>query len=374
MPVNYAGETVFSAKEIRKNLCLHGRTRYDEDGDLLYINWSCSGVSFSFTGTKLSLGYHAVSGTEYDGTPGDPDAPTRTVWPRLAVFLDGAEEPACVLPLCEESGVEVLLCGDREMRHTVRLVKLTENLKTGIAIRMLSADGEIRPLPKSSPVRKIEFIGDSITCGYGNMTQDPSHFFYSEEENGWLSYAALAARALGAEWSMVCSSGICTAPRKEIPLPYAMNELYSLTDGLGTDGEKWDFYGNPVDDIVVNLGTNDSAAAAMSGDPDSLETQFILDYCAFLKQVRRLNGPKARIICTIGSMDYYFSQAIWQAVRKYRTESGDKLIWFFRLHRISPMDPMGACGHPNVITHQKMAQQLAAFLSGCCGNTGEVST
>ena len=55
---------------------------------------------------------------------------------------------------------------------------------------------------------KIEFIGNSITCGYGTEAQSGDIRFSYETENHTLSYAWLTARALDAEANVVSRSGI----------------------------------------------------------------------------------------------------------------------------------------------------------------------
>lgn len=57
-----------------------------------------------------------------------------------------------------------------------------------------------------------------------------------------------------------------------------------------------------------------------------------------------------------GSMDYYFYDAMNRAVDTYRAETGDNNVYTFKYCRMSPMDPIGACGHPSELTQQKMAK------------------
>ena len=167
---------------------------------------------------------------------------------------------------------------------------------------------------------------------------------------------------------MICISGICLAPRKEIPMPVAMNMLYEYTDrpaqqALELDADHWNFKEHPVDYVVINLGTNDATAASFSAAPKKIEEQYEKDYVHFLKTVRKCNGDKTKIICALGSMDYYFYDAMDRAVDTYRAETGDNNVYTFKYCRMSPMDPIGACGHPSELTQQKMAKELVAFIN-----------
>lgn len=76
---------------------------------------------------------------------------------------------------------------------------------------------------------------------------------------------------------MICISGICLAPRKEIPMPVAMNMLYEYTDrpaqqALELDADHWNFKEHPVDYVVINLGTNDATAASFQPRPRKLRS------------------------------------------------------------------------------------------------------
>lgn len=223
-------------------------------------------------------------------------------------------------------------------------------------------------MPVVEPIKKrIEFVGDSITCGFGLGTSEKDRFYYPQEENVWMAHGPTAARCLGMDWQMICISGICLAPRKEIPMPVAMNMLYEYTDrpaqqALELDADHWNFKEHPVDYVVINLGTNDATAASFSAAPKKIEEQYEKDYVHFLKTVRKCNGDKTKIICALGSMDYYFYDAMNRAVDTYRAETGDNNVYTFKYCRMSPMDPIGACGHPSELTQQKMAKELVAFI------------
>ena len=78
--------------------------------------------------------------------------------------------------------------------------------------------------------------------------------------------------------------------------------------------------------MVINLGTNDATAASFSAAPKKIEEQYEKDYVHFLKTVRKCNGDKTKIICALGSMDYYFYDAMNRAVDTYRAETGDNNV------------------------------------------------
>ena len=57
------------------------------------------------------------------------------------------------------------------------------------------------------PSRHIEFIGNSLTCGYGVEGKDRSEPYKAETENCNLSYATIIARYFNADYTLIAHSG-----------------------------------------------------------------------------------------------------------------------------------------------------------------------
>lgn len=351
------------------NLKLHGRTIFDEEKQALFFNWTCAGIEFNFCGTKLDAEFLADPGQEIEGLPFDTTAPRRDTWPWVSVFFDGEEEPLISFELGCEKEIKTLFESKTQETHQIRIVKLTENSKSYVGINGFEMEGQILELDEKKSKKTIEFIGDSITCGFGNMVEDRDRLFFSEDENGWMSYASIAARTLDMDWNMVCMSGICSQLRTGMPMDYGMNDLYLYTDRIWQDRfrkdqelQKWDFASNAKDYVVINLGTNDATGIMLSEDQDGELEKFYQGYMDFVKTVRACNGPKTRIICALGSMDYYLYHDILEIVKEYQQQTGDQNISCLRFKKMAAFDPIGACGHPNVVTDKKMAAELVAEL------------
>ena len=197
----------FAWNDLRDIVTVQGRTWEHEDN--LYFNWSSSGFTVRFRGSALLAEFSAQSSEEYDGIPGDPNTPHRTVWPWISVFVDDNDQPCRTFELTNKSTKYLIYSGTDEQEHTVRVVKLTENIKTGLSLHSFDVDGEIL-MPVVEPIKKrIEFVGDSITCGFGLGTSEKDRFYYPQEENVWMAHGPTAARCLGMDWQMICISGIC---------------------------------------------------------------------------------------------------------------------------------------------------------------------
>lgn len=351
---------------LRDRLVTYGRTFWEPRQDTLYFNWSCSTVEFTFSGTHLNGTFRADCGFEIEGLPTDPNAPKRPTRPWVAVFLDDGTTPVRTFQVSSPEETWLLHHSEQPETHRIRLTKLTENSKTFLGIHALTAQGEFLPARRRE-VPRVEIVGDSITCGYGNLVKDPARHFFSADEDAWHAYGPLASRKLGMEFSCVSISGITAVRHPGWMGDFAMEDLYAYTDRvyqprLGMEPEMWDFERNPNDYVVVNLGTNDCFGILFCQEPGELE-RFRDAYRAFLTQIRRCNGPDTRIVCALGTMNYYLYHDIACAVEDYRRETGDTRVHLLRFLPIHPFDGLGADGHPSLETHANMAEELASFLA-----------
>lgn len=201
--------------------------------------------------------------------------------------------------------------------------------------------------------RKIEFIGDSITCAYGNEGTDKSQPFTPKNENSYLSYAAITARSLNASANIIAWSGIGITMNYGGAGGPLIQDRYPLT--LPNSGVTWDFKNYIPQAVVINIGTNDFSTVT----PD--KTKFITNYKNLVAKVRS-NYPNAHIFCTIGPM-------LWgtglESCRSYVNEvvndfttKGDSKVYFMEYPQQSESNGYGEDWHPSLKTHQLMADQL----------------
>lgn len=365
---------ILSARECESQLRWAGRTLYDDARGALFFNWTCAGFTLRFRGTRLEMDALAFA----ERYPGEGDN-----LPWLSVFLDGETEPARKFYLPEGESTVMLFESSAEEEHTLRVVKLSEGSKGRAGLRMLRLDGEPLPLPPENKRRRIEFVGDSITCGFGDEMAPEETVFSSERENGLLSYGAVASALLDAEYHCVCVSGIplCWARDEDyrIVLPWApdfetsvrtMEEYYEFADRYHEEAEgktggftRWEFTRFVPDAVVINLGTNDAFRIRVSGNDPSEAEHFQARYAAFLERVRALNGKNAWIVCTLGSMDYFLYDNIEKAAETYRGKTGDARVCCMKFGAIDPWgEGLGGLEHPNWKTQTRMGRELAAFL------------
>jgi lysophospholipase L1-like esterase len=210
-------------------------------------------------------------------------------------------------------------------------------------------DGTLLP-PAPSPTRRIEMVGDSITCGYGDEGDGPSCSFSADTENHYLTYGAIASRNLNADLVATCWSGIGmyrdygAGTTDQMPVRY----LRTLPE---TSTSAWDFSKYVPDAVVINLGTNDFA----KGDPGM---PYQTAYLSFVRTVRK-KYPSAYVLAIIpvsGAKKYI------DAVVSTLNGEGDTNIGTLTFSPVAAADGWGCDYHPSLPTHAKMGAELTTAL------------
>ncbi len=247
--------------------------------------------------------------------------------------------------------------GLKDAPHTIEIIKRTESMvgRAHFLGFKIQGDKELLDLPARTD-RRIEFIGNSITCGYGNEGEKPQEKFRASTENNYMAYGPITARKVKAEYMEVCFSG------KGVFRNFGGGRDNTLTDfyeKICPDDEdtKWDFKKFSPHAVVVNTGTNDFY---MGNIPDS--AGFVNAYQNFISTVRA-KYPEAKIFCVLGPL---MSGTSWTLIRRYVSDiverlskKGDKELYYFTL---TPCSGGGSDYHPSVAQHIKMAEEFTPFL------------
>lgn len=217
------------------------------------VGWSASRVRLRFSGTGV------FARIESD----------RTWW-------NSTVDQGAVVALRPSPTDTIRLAGDLEDGiHELALAKRTEPFVGSARIHEFWIEGSNPQLlaPSGEAALGIEFVGNSITCGYGVHASDPIEGFQDSTEDAEATAGARAARALGAQYRVVCYSGygVFRDLRSE---PNTLPGIYDRADP-NQPGE-WDPSKWHPDIVAVNLGTNDYA----QGIPDS--AAFSKAYADFL--------------------------------------------------------------------------------------------
>lgn len=267
----------------------------------------------------------------------------------VSIVLD--DQPVQRIKLTEKVNVINLDSKLKSGNHKITICKSTESGIGYLEYAGIKCEELLEPGPR--PARKIEFYGNSITCGTGSDTAEipcGSGEWY-DQHNAYMSYGPVTSRSLNAQWMLTSVSGIGlmhSCCNMDIVMPDVYNKVNLRENEL-----EWNFSNYQPDVVTVALGQND-------GIQDS--TAFCSNYVAFIQQLRA-KYEKATIICLTSPMA---DEKLVAVLKKYLAsivdrlnEEGDQNVtsYFF-----SKQYSNGCGGHPDLAQHAEIAGELSKFI------------
>jgi len=362
---NNNNSNVNSFEPTKDNVKILGRANY-QDG-YLWFGMTDTGVEYQFDGKTTSISVTA-----------DTKAYSKESPAFIGIYADGEVYNKTLIT---QKNTKFTVNFDEKGEHTVTFIKLSEAEQGSLRINEITADAKsIKPTAEKK--KKIEFIGDSITCAFGVDGGEEDHY-HTSIQDGTKSYAYLTAKKFDADYSIVAHSGIAIlsavsftgerTPDSTLPPVYDKlgltfgNDFFVLGPNEFDDGSYelqstvWDDFGKYVPDlIVINLGTND-AFYFTSIDAEKVleETEaFVQNYEDFLAQLRKLY-PKTEILCTLGIMGQEAYPLVEQAVNNYIESTGDSHVNIFQFSvQDVEENGIGADTHPNAKSQLDAAHEL----------------
>jgi lysophospholipase L1-like esterase len=315
-------------------------------------------VRLRFTGKALDFSYRdhgneTPTGTNYFMVSVDQRAP-------FPVKLSPKQERYAVVRNLPE--------GD----HVVEMFKRTESGQLGqpgvgrgefLGFRV-DQGSELLPLPPRA--HRIEFIGDSITCGYGTeltTTEPQKHHYSSRNSSAYASWAAVTARRLDADLMLVAYSGRGVSRNYQSVPGDLLPALYPKTLPDDPKSPLWNFAAFTPEVVVINLGTNDFSPGGVDRE------RFRKAYAAFLETLRG-HYPDATLILAVGPMmsDYYPpNESAWTNIQadvgalvEARRTAGDHDVHVLVLP--TQTGPFGEDWHPTVMQQASMASRAVELI------------
>ncbi len=261
-------------------------------------------------------------------------------------------------------GQEFLIQANTNGRHRVTIAKATEAASGQIVFEGSSIANLIPS--KSSLIKSIEFIGDSITCGAqsdnSNIPCNEGQYF--DQHNAYLAYGPVLARELNATYclSSVSGIGIYRNWNDEHELEPILPEVYSNLYLNKDDNHSFENKLQP-DIVSICLGTNDMS----EGDGKKYrlpfdENKYVQNYCAFIEKLFE-RYPKTQIVLLSspmlsGEKKIILEKALKKVQKHFKKDAMHRpiLVYVFKTVMAN-----GCTGHPNVADHKLMADQLFPF-------------
>lgn len=337
---------------------IQGRTIYRDN--IRYLGYSASSVSFTFTGKKATADFIS-----------DPEdfIPEQRAF--IAIYRNDEAEPLQRIELTKSKETILLYESEAEETVTITIMKYSEPEYAVCGISAITIDSDTLLPPPAPKDRKVQIIGDSITCGYGVEGSLKDMVHRTVTENPMKSYSMLSVRALDADAEIVAwnGKGVITSYRDggeedTLDTSWLVPMLYDYTDAgceaqyFHTPKEQWERWDDSrftPDLIMVHLGTND--ASYTRGIPERDE-MFCSAYVAFLEEIHRRH-PQAKFLCMLGIMDQQLCSAVEEAVNRFRKLVPETEIAYLPLPAQLDEDGLGTFWHPSPITQQKNAVLVA---------------
>lgn len=268
----------------------------------------------------------------------------------FTVYLDGERmQKRLEAPAGEHTVTVVELC--ERGKHILKLVKQCESNYNLCTLRSISLDGDLLS-PPPQRAKNIEYIGDSLSCGMGNLgksgVENPQTSLWEDVTQG---YTYRSAEMLSADCSIISESGIGLAGSWFDPL----FDFYSAWSYKRDKDVKYDFARIP-DLVVINLVTNDYY---LNCDLKICSVEEVIEKTKeLILFVRKAYGKDIPIVWVGRFM--YLGERYINAVDTAIAELSGEDAAIYRLD--VPTSKGGAHGHPDIAGHTVASDMLVEFI------------
>lgn len=332
--VTQTQESIYNLNDMNtlKNIKLNGRCETTSNG--INLNMAASAIEFNTDSTSVLLEVNASKGLYYtimvDGQITEQHVAIETSGPNYIVVVRGLKGDSHNIKFIRDS----------ESRNDLKFTVLSVQLDDGKKI--LPKDGE-KPI--------IEFLGDSITSGFGNMVLNGvSNAGSLEYLSATKAYPFLVANELGYDYRIVSLSSIALGVREGYPAFY---DFYSLENYHVDKTQKYTS-SNPqdVDIVVVNLGTNDVSTKMYTTDNAGEYAQ------KFANLITDIGYKKdVKIVFLYGVWHQEPITAITKAITELNSR-GYNDVCALQLSQ----SKSGGGSHPSADEHKQMAEKIVNLL------------
>ena len=292
-------------------------------------DWTCSGIEFVLNSLGGEISFAAGS-----------DKPCY-----FRAYINGTEWKTGVNPYYTVNGNSTITLKNVPTGElTVRLIKVTGHTLARAQLYSMTYYGTLSETAPADNDLYIEYIGDSISCGWGVVGDHDGNY---NSQDGSLAYPYMLSQRLNADYSVTALSG-----QGLIFYGKNMQNLYNgylLSSPLRDETALYQFE-RKSDLVVINIGTNDYSKRGSDG---ITAESFAKTYKSFIETIRAKNGANCKIVCLYNTMNDTFAESIASAC--YELGGISAGIYTFEMDR-------AASGHPTIAENEDYTDALEAFL------------
>ena len=305
-------------------------------------------VFLEMTGTGIEFNVNACGDVAIDISKPSNDAIYMTV------VVDGVESEI-ILPTGYTGAREFTVARNLSRGiHKIGLYRQGEggSYENVFGVRL---NGAVVDAPENSEY-SIDFVGDSITCGEGNLNRKGTKMS-GRHMNGYYAYSTITARTLGYDYGIISKGGSALVSVE------GMANTHMPTEYLKTTYNKdWNLqydFQRKADIVVVNLGTNDAGLLSGKGyTTESAKALFKKSAEDFAATILEKNGNDTKIVFAFGMMggQKYMFEAYTEVAEELNAQGHS--AYFVEL----PKNLDGGSSHPSLQGDIDAAAVLSEFI------------
>lgn len=253
--------------------------------------------------------------------------------------------------------------------HTIRLEKRSETqYATGFFQGFFVPDAA-DVLPATPRTREIEFIGDSLTVGYGNtsaFTQCTKDEIF-ETTDSQEGFGPLTAKHFNADYQVNAFSGLGMVrnydghehPKYHMPMLYE-RALFDDERPPLEEGWTWTNPWHPQI-VVIGIGGNDFSTPLHPDEPwkteADLRADYVKTYTGFVRMIRKKNPDALIVLATPPDRQEGYSGGtddVFKAIKAGGDTNIDRVT-------LSELQSTGCNGHPNIHSDADVANFYIAY-------------
>ena len=304
--------------------------RMEATADGIVCDWSAAGVEFVATG-KGDMTFSLSVTTNLGG---GKEGCFFRAYVDGAAYLNGESAYYEV----KKGDATITLKNLPEGTHTVRLVKVTGYTLANTMLKSVSFDGTVAETAPAAKNLLLEFVGDSICCGWGVIGDHKGAY---SDQDATMAYPYLIAEAMSADLSVMALSGQgLTVGNPGILAGYKYaSPNRSMKAEYG--------FARKADYSILNVGTN-----------DAFQNLSAADFGAKLKEliavVREKNGADCRIVLVGGMMKTEYNDIIKRVTHDLGGAAERYYVYI--------ADQAAGGNHPTEAEHREYAELLGGML------------
>lgn len=321
-----------------------GRIQYNLEGEAVF---SWPGVHFEATFTGTTLGVRIPNSSSL-----------------YNVVIDGKEYPV----LKPEAGKTdyIIASGLTAGTHTVRLSKRGETTNGQDLFSGFLIDAGETLLESAPKVKRIEFLGDSYTVGYGNesLSRECTDAEIVATTNHDKAFPALTAKHYGAEFNTQAYSGLGLVRNYNGNQTFHSYRTYEDLTIISDNQSIWNYAGQEPQVVVIGLGINDFSTPVRPeenyGTMDDFKVIYKAEYHKLLDKLRQ-RYPNAHFFLSATFLwpDDHMRPTVQQVVNEEKAQ-GFQNVHYFEYSA----QGTGCQWHPGVQDHQGMSTTLINLIDG----------